>query len=334
MGRLYLARIMQRPWRPGCGWRPSWCRKALRRRRRALRLGGGAELWGGARGGVAGAGGGPGGNGPLRVRGAGLAPPAAGPSAETTAPGGFAEQLAEMLLLQHGETMLRNQRCGLPAEEMSLLMEAQRLFRWTVEEGSSNKCREGLAQVLLQLALAGDCSLLWEAEQLLRDSIEKGADSLARQASLAFCLQLQGRDNEAVTLFHEVLPAFCRWAEEATKAQAPSPPLRLGATVLGAISAAYNCAALDGDVTKLRWALALAETGSPSNCMIAERLAELEGTKAEDETSEAPNSQAEPFLALWPRRSPRKAPGAPRKAPRGLCCCLSARHGSCVAVGH
>eukprot|EP00913_Durusdinium_trenchii_P008061 g7560.t1 len=174
--------------------------------------------------------------------------------------------LAEILLLQHAESALeahsRRDRGSLPTEDLSLLLEAEQLFRGA-RDGSLDarlpRSTFGLTQTLLQLALFDRFDQrVAEAEALLREELKHQdlwtPDFFACQASLAFCLQLQGRDEEAQDLYGKVLPEYCRWADTRPKNWKVSA-LSLGASVVGAVSAAYNSACLDGDVTKLRWAL-------------------------------------------------------------------------------
>ncbi|OLP75442.1 hypothetical protein AK812_SmicGene44753, partial [Symbiodinium microadriaticum] len=108
------------------------------------------------------------------------------------------------------------------------------------------------------------------AEDILRSLLDGQKDgktsmplptsSLARQASLSFCLQLQGRMDEAAAGYREVLPDYIQWASEelaTAKAGQWQQPMVLGPTPLGAASAAANCAALGVPQAPelLRWAL-------------------------------------------------------------------------------
>jgi len=197
------------------------------------------------------------------------------------------ERLGEILLLQHGQSI--SSTPGLQAEhlkaEEALLQEAELLFRQGRNCGSS-RSSEGLAQVLLQRALADGPERqlrLTQAEDLLRKltdghSGSKRSSFLARRASLAFCLQLQGQLNEAAETYRQVLPDYIRWANNAlatAKAGQWKQPIVLGATPLGAASAAANCAQLGGPqeaLPLLRWSLnvcraILARDHPTANCV-------------------------------------------------------------------
>lgn len=288
----------------------------------------------------------------------------------------LAERLGEVLLIQHGQSL---SRCPQPRTnafkgEEVLLQEAELLFREGRTCGLS-KSAEGLAQVLLQRAQAGDASSrqlrLHQAEGILRSLLDSQKDgkastppptsSLARQASLAFCLQLQGRTDEAAAAYREVLPEYIQWASEelaTAKAGQWQQPMVLGPTPLGAASAAANCAALGVPQAPelLRWALnicraTVGQSHSTTHC-VAQHLHRVllagglqeEASGLEEEFNLAadgppPTPEAKPgdehdseaLLASWPKRGRqrwRSASCDPRRgkiSPGMVTCCQAAR---------
>lgn len=270
--------------------------------------------------------------------------------------------LAEILLLQHAESALeahsRRDRGSLPTEDLSLLLEAEQLFRGA-RDGSLDarlpRSTFGLTQTLLQLALFDRFDQrVAEAEALLREELKHQdlwtPDFFACQASLAFCLQLQGRDEEAQDLYGKVLPEYCRWADTRPKNWKVSA-LSLGASVVGAVSAAYNSACLDGDVTKLRWALEASQPDRRVSACIAQHLlhclpaggSEEERQRLQEEyqlaMKDAKLGEDEAsFLVLWPQLPSARCRWrhSGDSSFKGVCCCTSARCNAshCVAVGH
>lgn len=155
-----------------------------------------------------------------------------------------AQFLGELLLQQHGESVwdahLRQQ--PLPSEDRSLLLEAEQLFRQALSLTLTRRATLGLVQALFQLALFDDFGArMSEVQSLLREDLSKmealDVDIFASQCNLAFCFQLQGYDQEARAIYDQVLPGYCRWADNESKVS-PAMPLSLGASTIGAACAA------------------------------------------------------------------------------------------------
>eukprot|EP00435_Cladocopium_sp_Y103_P044907 s53_g12.t1 len=267
-----------------------------------------------------------------------------------------AQFLGELLLRQHGESVwdahLRQQ--ALPNEDRSLLLEAEQLFRQALSLKLTRRAKLGLVQALLQLALFDDFGArMSEVESLLREDLSKtqalDMDIFASRCNLAFCFQLQGRDQEAKTIYDQVLPAYCRWADNQDSKVSGATPLSLGASTIGAACAAHNSACLDGSLSKLRWALqATRPDRRVSTCIATRLLQHLTIAGAEEEAQqlmeefqlkkEEVSSSEDSFLALWPQRPSsrskwQRSTTSPR---RGVCCCGNARYvpSKCIAVGH
>lgn len=266
-----------------------------------------------------------------------------------------AQFLGELLLQQHGESVwdahLRQQ--PLPSEDRSLLLEAEQLFRQALSLTLTRRATLGLVQALFQLALFDDFGArMSEVQSLLREDLSKmealDVDIFASQCNLAFCFQLQGYDQEARAIYDQVLPGYCRWADNESKVS-PAMPLSLGASTIGAACAAHNSACLDGNLSKLRWALqATRPDRRVSTCIATRLLQHLTIAGAEDEAQqlmeefqlkkEEVSSIEDNFLALWPQRpSSRSKWRRPTTNPRrSVCCCGNARcaPSKCIAVGH
>lgn len=186
-----------------------------------------------------------------------------------------AQHLAELLLAQHIQDAPKllepcSSLVGNPHGGEVLLKEAERLLRRVVTgrraqlgkgHPSSLRSCEGLGQALLLRAQCGGLKAglrLRQAGALLQRAAQctevSRQDRLARGASFARCLQLQGSLKEARALYRSTVPGLCRWASKATttnhKLQRQSA---LGASVEGAVMAAYNFASLLGtDVTEAK----------------------------------------------------------------------------------
>lgn len=267
-----------------------------------------------------------------------------------------AQFLGELLLRQHGESVwdahLRQQ--PLPSEDRSLLLEAEQLFRQALSLTLTRRATLGLVQALFQLALFDDFGArMSEVQRLLQEDLSKtealDVDIFASQCNLAFCFQLQGYDQEARAIYDQVLPGYCKWADNQDSKVSPAMPLSLGASTVGAACAAHNSACLDGNLSKLRWALqATRPDRRVSTCIAARLLQHLTIAGAEDEAQqlmqefqlkkEEVSSIEDNFLALWPQcPSSRSKWRRPTTSPsRSVCCCGSARcvSSKCIAVGH
>eukprot|EP00434_Breviolum_minutum_P004895 symbB.v1.2.004319.t1/scaffold188.1/size279614/8 len=259
--------------------------------------------------------------------------------------------LGESLLMQHGEHQLN--------EDLSLLLEAEELFRQS--QSMKKKTRRstlGLVQTLLQLALFSDFDArMLEVETLLREDLSQkqpvdavDVDVFASQCHLAFCLQLQGSNEEAKAIYDTVLPAYCSWAEKSSTSKAS--PLSIGASITGAASAVYNSACLDGNIGKFRWALRAARADRRLSACIATRLLQqlvVAGPGMEEDVQQLIDEfqlskedllpREESFLVLWPQlpssRSKWRHPASTQRR-KGVCCCGKVRceASKCIAVGH
>jgi len=266
--------------------------------------------------------------------------------------------LGESLLMQHGESVWNAGSRYQLKEDLSLLLEAEELFRQSQSMKPTRRSTLGLVQTLLQLALFSDFDArMLEVETLLREDLSKkhpddavDVDVFASQCHLAFCLQLQGSNKEAKAIYDTVLPAYCSWAEKSSTSKAS--PLSIGASTTGAASAVYNSACLDGNIGKFRWALRAARADRRLSACIATRLLQqlvVAGPGMEEDVQQLIDEfqlskedllpREESFLVLWPQlpssRSKWQHPARTQQR-KGVCCCGKVRceASKCIAVGH
>eukprot|EP00933_Yihiella_yeosuensis_P021867 TRINITY_DN17254_c0_g1_i3.p1 TRINITY_DN17254_c0_g1~~TRINITY_DN17254_c0_g1_i3.p1 ORF type:complete len:252 (-),score=59.04 TRINITY_DN17254_c0_g1_i3:563-1318(-) len=187
----------------------------------------------------------------------------------------IAQNLAEVLLLQYVKPSQSRTHMVSPKEVEALFRRAVKRQRTQNEVHGCQglRCIQGLCHVLLLRAQVEDgkqMQRLKEAEPMfqgvaqgLEDGLGSGhPDALANFASLALCLQLQGRTQEAEDAYSYALPGLRYFADKSLKLKQQSVRSfeLLGASVQGARSAARNFAALlkdEGDSNSCREAEAL-----------------------------------------------------------------------------
>mmetsp|Transcript_34576 Transcript_34576/g.62193 ORF Transcript_34576/g.62193 Transcript_34576/m.62193 type:complete len:389 (-) Transcript_34576:56-1222(-) len=269
-----------------------------------------------------------------------------------------AQNLAEVLLTQH--TLSASRRSsdipGLPQEDDLMLREAEVLLRRSLtgrraqlgaRHRRSLRSAEALGQVLLLRAQAGGYKgqfRLREAEPLLYQALmglneDLGAehpDALAVCASLGLCFQLQGQGLKAHLCYRHAVPRLQHWADAKWQhQQTEAPPKRfLGASVLGAASAAQNWAALLCETKPLplqeaseaedlyRWALAALhrELGAehPSSLRVAGNLAQVVQARRPRKHFHLSKCPAEPSgeQVIPGQEEPEREPAVPAPAPK------------------